>query len=352
MGPPDISELRAEVSPETDAEQRQWSKALAPYRGPNRLRSTWELVVTSAPFFLFWGGAMALLALDMWWGVFLTIPAAAFLIRLFMIQHDCGHGALFNRRRTNDWIGRVIGVLTLTPYEYWRRTHSVHHAWAGNLDERGMGDVVTLTIAEYRAMSRGQRLGYRLYRNPAFFLVIGSAVTFLLKHRLPMGLMRSGARPWLSTMGTNAMIVLIASLLIWAVGLGPFLIVQLTVTLLAGSVGIWLFFVQHQFEDTYWEAADEWSFQKGALHGSSHYDLPPVLRWFTANIGIHHVHHLASRIPFYRLGQVLRDFPELRARGRLTLLKSFRAARLALWDEEGKHLVSFRDAARIDFRPA
>lgn len=336
----------AELSSAAEIEERRWSLAFAPYRGASRLRSSMELVATAAPFFLFWGGAMALLSLGLWWGVFLAIPAAAFLVRLFMIQHDCGHGSFFNRRQTNDWIGRLIGVLTLTPYEYWRRTHSVHHASAGNLDKRGMGDVVTLTVAEYRAMSRGQRLGYRLYRNPAIFLVLGSAVTFILKHRLPMGLMRSGARPWLSTMGTNAMILLIAGLLIWTVGLWPFLIVQLIVTMLAGVVGIWLFFVQHQFEDTYWETAEEWSFQNGALHGSSHYDLPPILRWFTANIGIHHVHHLASRIPFYRLGQVLRDFPELRDRGRLTLLKSFQAARLALWDENAKKLVSFR-AARI-----
>lgn len=347
MGHPDMSSPRASA-PEIEAEELRWAKAFVPYRESSWWRSSLELLVTSAPFLLFWGGAMALLALGMWWGVFLTIPAAAFLVRLFMIQHDCGHGAFFGQRRSNDWIGRVIGVLTLTPYEYWRRTHSVHHASAGNLDKRGMGDVMTLTVAEYRAMSRSHRLGYRLYRNPAFLLVVGSAVTFIFKHRLPLGLMRSGARPWVSTMGTNAMIALIAGLLIWTVGLWPFLIVQLTVSVLAGVVGIWLFFVQHQFENTYWETDDDWSFQKGALHGSSHYDLPPVLRWFTANIGIHHVHHLASRIPFYRLGQVLRDFPELRERGRLTLLKSFRAARLALWDENAKKLVSFRTAARIE----
>lgn len=328
-------------------DDRHWTKAFAPYREPRTLRSSVELAITAAPFILFWAAAMVLVGVGFWWGVFFALPAAAFLIRLFMIQHDCGHGAFFRRRRTNDWIGRIIGVFTLTPYEYWRRTHAVHHATGGNLDQRGMGDVVTLTVNEYRAMSRWGRFCYRLYRHPAFLLIVGSAVTFLLKHRVPMGVMRAGLWGWTSTMGTNLAIAVVTGLLIWAVGAGPFFLVQLPITLIAGAVGIWLFFIQHQFEETHWAEGDEWNFHTGALHGSSHYDLPGVLRWFTANVGIHHVHHLASRIPFYRLRQVLRDFPELRERGRLTLLKSFHSAKLALWDQVSHRLISFREASAM-----
>ncbi len=320
-------------------------KNLAAYRDPNNLRSVFELVVTAVPFLLLWAGALAAVAMGQWWGVLLTLPAAAFLVRLFMIQHDCGHGSFFRRRPVNDWIGRVIGVLTLTPYGYWRRTHAVHHASAGNLDQRGMGDVVTLTVEEYRKLSKWRRLGYRLYRNPIFLFGLGPGLTFLIRHRLPLGLMRNGARPWLSTMATNLAIALVAGGLIWAVGLGPFLLVQLPITLIAGTAGVWLFYVQHQFEDTYWEPDADWTFEQGALEGSSFYDLPPVLRWFTANIGVHHVHHLASRVPFYRLGQVLRDFPQLRQRGRVTLLQSLRTVKLTLWDEGSRRLISFREAA-------
>lgn len=315
---------------------------LAAYREPDGRRSTIELVITAVPFLAIAIAAMFSIKLGLWWALVLIIPATAFLVRLFMIQHDCGHGNLFRRRAINNWIGRVIGVLTLTPYDYWRRTHAVHHASAGNLDQRGLGDMKTVTVREFREMSGWRRFGYRVYRNPVFLFGLGSAVTFLLKHRLPFGLMKAGPRPWLSTMGTNAAIAVVAGGLIWGFGLGPVLLVVLPVTLLAGAVGIWLFYVQHQFEETFWASTEEWSFEEGALHGSSHYDLPPVLRWFTANIGIHHVHHLASRIPFYRLNRVLRDHPNLQGVNRLTLWQSFRTIRLALWDEDKRRLVPFR----------
>ena len=324
-----------------------WHKALRWYRRPSHLRSVAELLVTAVPFLLFWAGALVLAASGHWWGLLLTLPAAAFLVRLFMIQHDCGHGSLFRHRPVNDWIGRVIGVLTLTPYDYWRRTHAVHHAAAGNLDQRGMGDLVTLTVDEYRQLPGWRRLGYRLYRNPIFLFGLGPGITFLLKHRLPMGLMKSGARPWISTMATNAAIAGVAAGLILTVGIGPFLLVQLPIALIAGTAGVWLFYVQHQFEGTYWEAGEDWKFEDGALHGSSHYDLPAVLRWFTANVGIHHVHHLASRVPFYRLGRIVKDFPELGELGRVTLRQSFRTVRLALWDDRRHRLVSFREAAGL-----
>src|SRR5581483_7536113 len=200
-------------------------------------------------------------------------------------------GAFFRHRLANDWVGRVIGVLTLTPYDLWRRTHAVHHASSGNLDRRGLGDVNTLTVREYLALSLRGRLCYRLYRHPIVMFGIGPAYLFFFQQRLPIGLLRgAGWQPWLGTMATNLAIALITAMLIWFIGIGPFLRVHLPITLLAASIGVWLFYVQHQFDPTFWARNGEWTLYEAALYGSSHYDLPGILRWFTANIGVHHVH--------------------------------------------------------------
>jgi omega-6 fatty acid desaturase (delta-12 desaturase) len=264
-----------------------------------------------------------------------------------MLQHDCGHGSLFGRRRWDDWTGRAIGVLTLTPYDYWRRAHAEHHASAGNLDERGVGDITTLTVAEYRALTSRGKLGYRLYRHPFVMFGIGPAFLFLFKQRLPFGMMRTGALPWLSTMLTNMAVAVLAALLIWAIGLVPFLLVHLPIVLLAGSAGVWLFYVQHQFEETHWSKPPEWTFPHAAMHGASHYDLPRPLRWITGNIGMHHVHHLSSKVPFYRLPEVLRDHPELADLGRITLRESFSCVKLILWDETSQRLISLKEAKTL-----
>ena len=284
----------------------------------------------------------AILDSGYWLCLLFALPAAGFVLRLFMIQHDCGHGAFFRRRLANDWVGRVIGVVTLTPYDLWRRAHAIHHASSGNLNRRGIGDIDTLAVSEYLALSQWHRLKYRLYRHPIVMFGVGPAYLFILRHRLPMGLMRGGWEAWLSTMATNVAIAIMVATMIWLVGFGPFLLVHLPIMLLADSVGVWLFYVQHQFEDTFWAHDEGWSLHEAALHGSSHYDLPNVLRWFTANIGVHHVHHLCSRIPYYRLQQVLRDHPQLAAVGRITLFQSFRCVRMVLWDERRRRLVSFR----------
>jgi acyl-lipid omega-6 desaturase (Delta-12 desaturase) len=236
--------------------------------------------------------------------------------------------------------------LTLTPYDLWRRKHAIHHSTSGNLDRRGIGDIDTLTVHEYLARSRWGRLRYRVYRHPLVMFGFGPAYLFILEHRLPVGLMRSGWQPWLSTMATNAAIAAVVATMIWLVGVGPFLLVHLPVMLLAASVGVWLFYVQHQFENTAWAHDGAWNLQEVALHGSSHYALPSPLRWFTANIGVHHIHHLCSRIPCYRLPLVLREHPDLAGIGRLTLLQSLKCVRLALWDEDQKRLVSFRELRR------
>jgi acyl-lipid omega-6 desaturase (Delta-12 desaturase) len=325
-------------------DERRWIAALAPYREPKLARSLVELVVTAVPFVALWLLMLLSLRYSYWLSLFLSVPTAGFLVRLFMIQHDCGHGSFFRRRRANDWLGRVLGVLTLTPYGYWRRTHAMHHATSGNLDRRGTGDIDTLTVREYQSLPVWRRGFYRLTRHPVVVLGVGPLYLFVLKHRLPVRLMRAGKGPWLSVMTTNLAIALLGGSAIAVLGLGDFLLVQAPITLLASSAGVWLFYVQHQFEDTYWAWNADWNIHAGALHGSSHYDLPPVLRWFTANIGIHHVHHLCSRIPCYRLGETLRDHPELREAGRLTLNDSFHCLRLALWDEDERRLVGFRDA--------
>lgn len=321
-----------------------WTRKLARFRRPGTRRALLELAVTVAPFLLLWGAMSVAVILEAWWlYALLLLPTAGLLVRLFMIQHDCGHESFFPNSRANHWVGRAIGVLTLTPYDHWRRTHAVHHACAGNLDRRGIGDVDTLTTDEYLALGPWARLRYRLYRHPLVMFGIGPSFLFVLQNRLPLGFMRKGWMPWASAMGTNAALLALAAAAIWAVGLPTFLIVHLPLVVLGATAGVWLFFIQHQFEDTHWEGDTDWRFHDAALHGSSHYDLPPVLRWFTANIGIHHVHHLASRIPFYRLPEVLREHPELSAIGRVTLLESFKCVRLTLWDTVSRRMVSFRE---------
>jgi len=334
----------------TERTAREWGRILKSYHGPSHIRSVLELVITAASFILLWFSMWLALSLGYWLSLIMAVPASGFLVRLFMIQHDCGHGAFFRHRTANDWLGRVIGAVTLTPYDVWRQNHAVHHATSGNLDSRGIGDVATLTVREYLGLSAWRQLGYRLYRNPIVLFGLGPAYLFIFRHRLPIGLTRMGWWPWFSTMATNGAIALIVLVMVWLVGVQPFLLVHLPITLLAASIGVWLFYVQHQFENTYWAKAPAWSLHEAALNGSSHYELPSVLRWFTADIGVHHVHHLCSRIPFYRLQRVLRDHPELNVVGRLTFVQSLGCVRLVLWDEERRRLISFRELRRSSTR--
>lgn len=316
----------------------------AAYREPSHARSLFELAITTGAFVALWIAMWLCLSVNYWLTLLLSVPAAGFLVRLFILQHDCGHGAFFKRRAINDWVGRALGVLTLTPFDVWQRAHTLHHATSGNLDRRGIGDIGTLTTEEYAARSRFGRLTYRVYRHPLIMFGLGPAYLFLLQHRVPLGMMCAGWRPWVSAMATNAAIAATAVLMMWFVGPSAFLLVDLPVVLLASSIGVWLFYVQHQFESAYWARDGEWDLHEAALRGSSHYDLPPVLRWFTANIGLHHIHHLCSRIPFYRLPQVQRDRPELAKISRVSLSQSLRSVSLALWDERERRLISFREA--------
>ncbi|MBW3618472.1 MAG: fatty acid desaturase [Proteobacteria bacterium] len=329
---------------ETTPCPRALAKALTQHRTPSNPRALFEMAVTLIPFAVFWTAALVCAQRGWWAGLLFTVPAAGFLTRIFLIQHDCGHGAFFPSKAANDWTGRVLGVVTLTPYAYWRQTHAIHHATSGHLDRRIAGGIDTFTVEEYRAMTPARRWLYRTYRHPITQFAFGPAFVFFVQHRVPVDLMRAGWRPWASAMATNlAVAALFFALGSW-LGWGAFLLVHLLTVAMAASLGVWLFYVQHQFEETHWSRQGRWQRDEAALHGSSYYDLPAPLRWLTANIGVHHVHHVDSRVPFYRLGEVLKEQPELKTIGRLTIAESFRCVKLALWDERRERMVSFREA--------
>lgn len=319
---------------------------LASYQQPDDRQAIIEFVTTALPFLATCWISWALYTIHPALALLGILPSSVFLVRLFMLQHDCGHGSMFSSRRVNDWVGRVLGVLTLTPYDYWRFSHAQHHASSGNLDRRGMGDIDTLTVEEYRALNQLERLKYRLYRHPLVMLGIGPAYMFLLRHRFPSGVMKMGAVPLRSVIATNICVALLWLGIIYTLGLGVFAFVYLPIVILSSALGVWLFFIQHQFDETHWSRGNDWKREDAALHGSSYYDLPKPLMWLTGNIGIHHVHHLSSRIPFHRLPQVLKDYPELRQIGRLTFWDSLNCVRLALWDENARRLISFSENRR------
>ena len=317
-----------------------WNRRLAEYRRPDDWRGSAELAVTILPFIILWG-VMSIVSQRSYFAcLVVAFPAAGFLVRLFMIQHDCGHGSLFSHRAANDWIGRCLAVLTLTPYDHWRRSHARHHASSGNLDRRGIGDITTLTVKEYLALDRWGRLKYRLYRHPVVMFGIGPTYLFVFRNRFPDG--TANADDWISAMATNLAIGVLVSLMVGWLGWSHFLAIHGPITLIAASIGVWLFYVQHQFEETLWVGTSDWGQEAAALQGSSHYLLPQPLAWFTANIGIHHVHHLSSRIPFYRLPEVLRKWPDLAQGTILTMRESLRCVNLVLWDEDSRKLVRFR----------
>ncbi|MDZ7904520.1 MAG: fatty acid desaturase [Cypionkella sp.] len=322
---------------------KEWVQELAKYRSPSTQRSVFELAATVVPFALLWALAWAAMSVSYLLAFGIAALNGLFLVRIFIIQHDCGHASYFHNRTLQDWVGRILGVLTLTPYSVWRRTHAIHHASHGNLDLRGIGDVTTLTVEEYRARGRFGRMMYRLYRHPLVLFVLGPSYLFILQNRLPLGLMTQGWRYWVSAMGTNAAIAIVVALIIWLGGFMPLLLIYLPTSVIAATVGVWLFYVQHQFEETHWAHSPDWQLHDAALAGSSHYVLPQPLRWLSGNIGIHHVHHLYSRIPFYRLPEVIRDHAELAEAQRLTIWESIKSARLHLWDEESERLISFRE---------
>ncbi len=321
---------------------KEWAQVVAKYKNPNPVRSVFEIILTLIPFLLLWSLAVYSYYKSYWLSLLFIIPAAFLLVRLFAIQHDCGHGTLFRHKKVNDWVGRVLGVFTFTPYEVWKRDHALHHSTSGNLDQRGYGDITTLTLEEYNKLSLTKKIGYRVYRFPLVLFGIGPAYLFLIRNRLPVGQMGE-VRSWLSAMGTNIAIAIMVIVLMYTIGTAAFFFVHLPIVLLAATVGVWLFYVQHQFEETFWAPGDQWDPQQAALEGSSYYDLPFILRLATANIGAHHIHHLHSKIPYYRLHKILKEHPELKGVSRITLWQSLRCMQLHLWDEAKGKLISFRE---------
>ena len=332
------------AKPAEVANAREWVRHLANYRDPNVAQSIFEIAATAVPFLALWALAWWALSISYWLALALAVLNGVFVVRLFAIQHDCGHSAFFKNRHAGDWVGRVLGVLTLTPYDVWKRAHSIHHSSSGNLDRREMGDIDMITIEEYRELSRFKKLMYRFYRHPVVLFGIGPSYIFLLTNRLPFGMMRDGIKYWLSAMGTNAAILVLLAVIVYFGGWMPLLLIFIPTIVVGATIGVWLFYVQHQFEQTHWDRNPDWQLHEAALNGSSHYVLPEPLQWLTANIGIHHVHHLYARIPFYRLKEVLRDFPVLGEAQRLTIRESLSCVKLQLWDERNRVLLSYAQA--------
>jgi len=314
------------------------------YRHADTRQALFQLLSTIIPFFAITIAMTYLSQHALWATLLLAIPAAGLLVRLFIIQHDCGHASFFPSRAANTAMGRLLSLLTLTPYDHWRRSHALHHASSGNLDRRGVGDINTMTVREYLALSRWRRLQYRLYRNPVILFLIGVPFYFLIIHRFPFGAPVSGNGGWRSIVALNIAIVCFYGLLMASIGVMPFVAAYIPVWIMATGIGGWLFFIQHQFEDAYWADEENWDLQLAAIHGSSYYVLPRALQWITGNIGLHHIHHLCSRIPNYRLQECMNDCPELEyVSPRLTLWESIKCARLSLWDEDTRKLIGFGD---------
>jgi omega-6 fatty acid desaturase (delta-12 desaturase) len=326
-----------------------WRRAVEPYIGPNARRASLQVATTLIPLALvIWATHVAS---TVWLplALMLAIPAAGLLVRTFILMHDCAHGSFFASRAMNDTLGFVTGVLTLTPFAQWRRDHAIHHASSGDLDRRGHGDVPTLTVREYLSKSRQGRLGYRIVRHPAL-LLLGGPVHLALGQRLRGKSTASGPRQLNSVWTTNLAIVVVGGLAVWAVGWKSVLLAYALPYYLAAMAGVWLFYVQHQFEDAYWAPHGDWNYVDAALRGSSHLQLSPILRWFTGNIGLHHVHHVAPRIPNYRLQQCHDENAIFQHSPIVTLRSGTAALRLALWDEERNRLVRFRDVTSLERR--
>ncbi|AXN38245.1 MULTISPECIES: fatty acid desaturase [Peribacillus] len=316
-------------------------KQVAPFEQSTTKESIWQIINTLGPFIILWYLTYISLSVSYWLALVPAVIAAGFLTRIFIIFHDCTHHSFFKSRRINRIVGTAMGVLTLFPFDQWGHEHSVHHATSGNLDKRGTGDIWTLTVDEYLAAPLKLRLAYRFYRNPLVMFGIGPIYVFLLKNRFN----RKGARKKekMNTYLTNVLIVVLVGLLCLAVGWQSVLLVQGSIFLISGSVGIWLFYVQHTFEDSYFEEDKEWEYVKAAVEGSSFYKLPKLMQFLTGNIGYHHVHHLSPRVPNYKLEEAHNNTLPLKNVPTITLATSLRSIRFRLWDEENKNFIGFKD---------
>jgi len=324
---------------ERQAQAMPWKEVVAKYQEPAVGRSVWQIVNTLVPYVGLWVLMYFSLSVSYWLIVPLAILASGFLVRVFIIFHDCGHGSYFKSRKVNDALGFITGVLTWTPYFQWRWEHAVHHASSGDLDRRGMGDVWTLTVQEYLESSRWKKFAYRLARNPFILFVLAPLYLFLIHQRFPRS--TASKRERHSVYWTNLAILGMAVAMSAVFGWKAYLVIQVSVTALAGSVGVWLFYVQHQFEGVYWDRREDWDYTSAALQGSSFYKLPKILQWFSGNIGFHHIHHLSPRIPNYNLEKCHKAEPLFQTVPAVTLFSSFKSFTFRLWDEQRRKLVGF-----------
>ena len=313
----------------------------AAFRGALPVIAYWQLGSTLVVFTAVIGLMFATVAQHYWLTLLLSLPAGGILVRLFIIQHDCGHGSFLRGRTANDIVGRLVSVLTVTPYEVWRREHAKHHATSGNLEERGIGDIDTLTVREYQQLSKWRKVWYRIYRNPLFLFGIAVPFYFMVLQRVPLDHPLPPRQAWTSVMALNLGMAAFYASLGYIFGFWNLLFVAVPVIHIAAAVGGWLFYVQHQFDEAHWNRPPDWDVQVAAVFGSSYYVLPPVLNWFTGNIGLHHIHHLNSMIPNYRLMACLKSSPDLQKLNRLTLWQSIKCVNYKLWDEERNMLVGF-----------
>ena len=340
------------MNPTTTTSRPPWLSLVARYQTSDTRKAVGQIFNSFVPFLAAW--TLMYLSLRVHYGLalLLCIPTIGFVVRIFIIQHDCGHGSFFRSRRANDILGFVCGIITLTPYFDWRKNHAIHHATTSQLERRGTGDVWTLTVGEYLRAGRWNRIMYRVYRNPLVLFLVAPALQLLVLHRFPWTRRTEWNRERTSILWTNVLLIALYASLASLLGWRHFMMVQLPLVALVGSIGMWLFYVQHQFEDTYWAQGEEWDYETAALRGSSYFKLPRLLQWFSGNIGFHHIHHLSHRIPNYNLQRCHDENPTLRSARVLTLRTSLRTLHLKYWDEERKRLVGTRTMRALQRRRA
>jgi len=314
-----------------------WQKIVAAYARPDLRKSVWQSVNSLVPFFAFFYLALRSVEISLWLTVPLCILTAGFMVRTFIIFHDCGHGSFFKSQRANDWMGVVTGILTFTPYYRWKHAHAIHHATSGDLDRRGVGDVYTMTLQEYLDAPWWKKVGYRVMRNPFAMFLIGSMLMFVVVERIPP---LKGKRDISSVLWTNLALAVIVTAMGLGFGWRAYLTVHLLVLFFGTTAGVWLFYVQHQFQGVYWERHSQWNYFKASLQGSSFYKLPAVLQWFSGNIGFHHIHHLGAKIPSYNLARAYRENPVFHIKP-LTLLSSLACLKWRLYDEANRRLAGW-----------
>lgn len=321
-----------------------WKSMVKPYQSAEVKRSVWQVINSFGLMFILWIAMYFSLQVSYWLTLVLAVLTAGMVMRIFIIQHDCGHGSFFGSRKANDRLGNICGVVTLTPYYQWRKSHAIHHATAGNLNRRDIHDVFTMTAKEYQEASFSKRFFYRFYRNPITLFLIVPMTLFVVFYRFPSPISKRKER--MGVIWNDIALLIIVAAISYLIGFRTFLMLYLPVIFIATAIGTWLFYVQHQFEETYWAEGNEWSYEAAALEGSSYYQLPKILQWFTGNIGFHHIHHLSPRIPNYKLEQCFKDNDELQNVTTLTLGSSVKTINLTLWDEEEKRLITFKELRR------